>query len=65
MSNRSKQSSSSAPRHGLQKEDYYLDENGLLVFTPCYHLKRGYCCKNACRHCPYGFQRPGESEKTK
>jgi hypothetical protein len=17
--------------------------------------KRGYCCKNGCRHCPYGF----------
>jgi hypothetical protein len=33
--------------------DYYLDENGLLVFTKEYHLKRGYCCKNACRHCPY------------
>jgi Family of unknown function (DUF5522) len=33
--------------------DYYL-ENGLLVFTAAYHLKRGYCCHNNCRHCPYG-----------
>lgn len=33
-------------------EDYYW-ENGLLVFTEAYHLKRGYCCKNGCRHCPY------------
>jgi hypothetical protein len=35
--------------------DYYL-ENGLLVFTKTYHLRRGHCCKNACRHCPYGYK---------
>ncbi len=34
--------------------DYYL-ENGNLVFTKWYHLKRGYCCENGCRHCPYGY----------
>lgn len=33
--------------------DYYL-ENGRYVFTEHYHLKRGYCCQNGCRHCPYG-----------
>jgi len=33
--------------------DYYM-ENGLWVFTAVFHLKRGYCCKNGCRHCPYG-----------
>ena len=32
--------------------DYYI-ENGFKVFTEEYHLKRGYCCKNGCRHCPY------------
>lgn len=37
-------------------EDYYL-ENGLMVFTEAYHLKRGHCCKNGCRHCPYGFKK--------
>jgi hypothetical protein len=36
--------------------DYYV-ENGLLVFTEAYHLRRGYCCKSGCRHCPYGFKR--------
>ncbi len=36
--------------------DYYW-ENGLLVFTKAYHLKRGYCCKSGCRHCPYGFKK--------
>nr|WP_294872695.1 DUF5522 domain-containing protein [uncultured Pedobacter sp.] len=26
-----------------------------MVFTEAYHLKRGYCCKNKCKHCPWGF----------
>ena len=37
----------------IEGEDYYLSENGLLVFTEMYHVKRGYCCGNKCRHCPY------------
>jgi hypothetical protein len=40
----------------LTEEDYYF-ENGLMVFTKTYHLKRGYCCKSGCRHCPYGFKK--------
>ncbi|QCK15089.1 DUF5522 domain-containing protein [Mangrovivirga cuniculi] len=36
----------------LENLDYYL-ENGLMVFTEYFHLKKGYCCKNNCRHCPY------------
>jgi hypothetical protein len=37
--------------------DYYFNEQGLLVFTKEYLLKRGYCCKNGCRNCPYGFKK--------
>jgi Family of unknown function (DUF5522)/Cysteine-rich CWC len=33
--------------------DYYIDENGNVVFTAAYHLNRGTCCGNGCRHCPY------------
>lgn len=40
---------------GLLKEDFYLNEQGFMVFTEAYHLKRGYCCKSGCKHCPYGF----------
>jgi hypothetical protein len=36
----------------LAPEDFYY-ENGLLVFTAAYHLKRGFCCNSGCRHCPY------------
>jgi len=39
----------------LTAEDYYLTEEGLWVFTERYHLKRGYCCRSGCRHCPYGY----------
>ena len=37
----------------LKFADYYMDENGLMVFTEAYHLKRGTCCNSGCRHCPY------------
>jgi hypothetical protein len=36
----------------LAPEDFYM-EDGFLVFTAAYHLKRGYCCNSDCRHCPY------------
>lgn len=38
----------------LQNEDFYHSPEGFLIFTEAYHLKRGYCCKSGCRHCPYG-----------
>jgi len=33
-------------------QDFYMEE-GLLVMTRWYLLRRGYCCDNGCRHCPY------------
>lgn len=36
-------------------EDYYFNEDGLMVFTRAYHLKRGKCCKNKCKHCPWNY----------
>lgn len=40
-----------------KKGTLYYIENGMYVFTEEYHLKRGYCCKSGCRHCPYGFKK--------
>jgi Family of unknown function (DUF5522) len=40
------------PAQLVEGEDYYI-EDGLMVFTALYHLKRGYCCGSGCRHCPY------------
>jgi hypothetical protein len=39
----------------LEKDEYYFSSEGYIVFTEKYLLKRGYCCKNGCKHCPYGF----------
>jgi hypothetical protein len=36
----------------VENLDYYF-ENGLMVLTAHFLKKRGYCCKNDCRHCPY------------
>ncbi|MEZ5013051.1 MAG: DUF5522 domain-containing protein [Chitinophagales bacterium] len=43
--------------------DYYIDKNGLLVFTTKYLLDRGYCCGNGCRHCPYTGEQKNTGEK--
>tara|TARA_A100001011_G_C13948103_1_gene690049 strand:+ start:370 stop:522 length:153 start_codon:yes stop_codon:yes gene_type:complete len=36
----------------LSSDEYYM-KDGYVVFTERYHLKRGYCCKSECLHCPY------------
>ncbi len=36
----------------VEGPDFYR-EGGYVVFTAWYHLKRGTCCGNGCRHCPY------------
>lgn len=45
------------PNELKEGEDYYLSPEGYRVFTELYHVKRGYCCKSGCRHCPYGFDK--------
>jgi hypothetical protein len=46
----------------LEPGDFYYNEQGLLVFTAQYLLKRGFCCKNGCRHCPFGFKKQARQE---
>ena len=41
------------PLNKLKPEEFYLSEEGYIVFTAKYHLNRGYCCKSNCKHCPY------------
>lgn len=40
----------------LKENKHYYMENGFMVFTQDYHLARGSCCGNMCRHCPYDHQ---------
>ena len=37
----------------LEEADTYFTEDGRMVFTRAYHLRRGYCCGSGCRHCPF------------
>lgn len=43
----------------IEGVDYYW-EDGFMVFTSVYLLKRGFCCRSGCRHCPYGFVKEEE-----
>ncbi len=40
---------------GLVEGIHYYLEDGKWVFTPVYHIQRGYCCQSGCRHCAYGY----------
>ncbi len=40
------------PPELIEDIDFYL-ENGLMVLSAHFLAKRGYCCGNKCRHCPY------------
>lgn len=38
----------------VRGQDTYIDPaTGYTVFTEVFHKRRGKCCGNACRHCPY------------
>ena len=39
--------------------DYYI-EGERVIFTALAHIKRGSCCGNGCKHCPYDkhYQKP-------
>ena len=45
-------------------KDYYINEQGLLVFTSAYLLERGYCCGSGCKHCPYNYERVPEPKRS-
>lgn len=47
----------------LEEGDYYLNEQGYKVFTEQFHLRRGYCCKSGCKHCPYGYDKKTDTFK--
>lgn len=45
----------------LLPSHYYMDGTR-LVFTEQYHIDRGYCCGNGCKHCP--FEPKGQKRNT-
>ena len=36
----------------VEGHDFYM-ENGYRVMTAGFLTRRGFCCANGCRHCPY------------
>lgn len=49
----------------FKEGDYYKTEEGFIVFTEQYLLRRGYCCRSGCRHCPYGYDKNTDSFRKK
>jgi hypothetical protein len=47
----------------FEKDEYYFSADGFLIFTEKYHLKRGYCCENACKHCPWQYKKQAKKNK--
>lgn len=48
----------------VEGEDFYFTEEGLFVMTKKFHLERGYCCGNGCKHCPYKYKNVPEPKKS-
>ena len=48
----------------IEGEDYYFNEQGYIVLTEKYHLQKGSCCGNGCRHCPYKYENVSEPKRS-
>ena len=52
------------PDHLIPGEDFYFNEDGYIVLTAAYHLKKGYCCGNGCLHCPFNYDAVPEPRRS-
>lgn len=41
--------------------DDTFDADGAL--SRAFLQRRGFCCENGCKNCPYGFRKPGAKAK--
>ena len=48
----------------MEQEDYYYNEEGYVVLTKKYHLQKGICCGNGCKHCPYDYVNVPEPKRS-
>lgn len=37
----------------IEQGKHYYMEGERVIFTALFHIERGQCCGNGCRHCPY------------
>jgi hypothetical protein len=48
----------------VENEDYYYNSQGYIVLTEQFHLKKGFCCGNGCKHCPYHYDAVPEPRRS-
>lgn len=48
----------------IEGEDFYYDSDHYMVLTEKFHLSKGFCCGNGCRHCPYEYENVPEPKKS-
>jgi hypothetical protein len=62
MNNRSdnKNATSQTKKQVLDEGKHFYIEDGKYVFTALFLTERGYCCRNGCRHCPYGYTKENQ-----
>jgi 2-iminoacetate synthase ThiH len=40
-------------KDGFIEDIHLYREGGHVIFTALFHVQRGKCCGNECRHCPF------------
>lgn len=48
----------------IEGTHYYINEEGFVVLTEQYHLEKGYCCGNGCKHCPFEYENVPEPKRS-
>jgi hypothetical protein len=48
----------------IEGEDFYYNAQGYIVLTAKFHLDRGHCCGNGCKHCPYEYKNVPEPRRS-
>ena len=44
--------------------DFYYTPERYMVFTEKFHLEKGFCCGNGCRHCPFNYINVPEPQRS-
>ena len=57
--------SDNSPQSTFVEGRDYTIEQGLYIFTKEYLMRRGTCCSNGCRNCPYREVANSEAESTR
>jgi hypothetical protein len=48
----------------IEGTDFYYNEQGFIVLTELYHLQKGFCCGNACKHCPFDYENVSDPKRS-